>query len=209
MQAYDSESREFEDVPDEARRIVYKGKVRGALLFTCIISRKIFCCLFIVLKISLFFMSSSHDPVIRMFHCLFIALKISLFSTSSRQSRHALHSLDVLGQISCFIFFQGKGKGKGKGKATRDVEETSQDEKPAEDKKETKKLRTLDVFAGCGGSTFRLKHSHGKNHREKNAKISSLCVIYTTKYFASVAKWIAQGFCCQHCLKYCRNQEQQ
>ena len=40
-------------------------------------------CLFIVLKILLFSMSFSHDPVIRMFHCLFIVLKISLFSMSS------------------------------------------------------------------------------------------------------------------------------
>ena len=38
--------------------------------------------LFIGLKISLFLMSSSHDPVIRMFYCLFIVLKISLFSIS-------------------------------------------------------------------------------------------------------------------------------
>jgi hypothetical protein len=35
-----------------------------------------FHCLFIVLKIPLFSMPSSHDPVIRMFHCLFIVLKI-------------------------------------------------------------------------------------------------------------------------------------
>jgi hypothetical protein len=39
-----------------------------------------FQCLFIVLKISLFFMPSSHDPVIKMFHFLFIVLKIPLFS---------------------------------------------------------------------------------------------------------------------------------
>ena len=44
---------------------------------------KMFHCLFIVLKISLFSMSSSHDPVIKMFHCLFIVLKISLFSKRS------------------------------------------------------------------------------------------------------------------------------
>ena len=37
---------------------------------------------FIVLKISLFFMSSSHDSVIRMFHWRFIVLKISLFPMS-------------------------------------------------------------------------------------------------------------------------------
>ena len=42
-----------------------------------------FHCLFIVLKISLFSISSSHDPVIGMFHCHFIVLKISLFSISS------------------------------------------------------------------------------------------------------------------------------
>ena len=42
-----------------------------------------FHCFLIALKISLFSMSSSHDPVIRMFRYLFIALKISLFSTSS------------------------------------------------------------------------------------------------------------------------------
>jgi hypothetical protein len=41
------------------------------------------CRLFIVLKIPLFSMSSSHDPVIRMFHCLFIVLKIPLFSMPS------------------------------------------------------------------------------------------------------------------------------
>ena len=35
-----------------------------------------FHCLFIVLKILLFSMPSSQDPVIRMFHCLFIVLKI-------------------------------------------------------------------------------------------------------------------------------------
>jgi hypothetical protein len=44
---------------------------------------RMFHCLFIVLKISLFSMPSSHDPVIRMFHCLFIVLKISLFSMPS------------------------------------------------------------------------------------------------------------------------------
>jgi hypothetical protein len=33
---------------------------------------RMFHCLFIVLKISLFSMLSSHDPLIRMFHCLFI-----------------------------------------------------------------------------------------------------------------------------------------
>jgi hypothetical protein len=42
-----------------------------------------FHCLFIVLKIPLFFMPSSHDPVIRLFHCLFIVLKIPLFSMPS------------------------------------------------------------------------------------------------------------------------------
>ena len=42
-----------------------------------------FHCLFIMLKIPLFSMSSSHDPVIGMFHCLFILLKIPLFSMSS------------------------------------------------------------------------------------------------------------------------------
>ncbi len=36
-------------------------------------------CLFIVLKIPLFSMPSSHDPVIRMFHCLFIYFEIPLF----------------------------------------------------------------------------------------------------------------------------------
>jgi hypothetical protein len=43
---------------------------------------KMFHCLFIVLKISLFSTPSSHDPVIRMFHCLFIVQKIPLFSIS-------------------------------------------------------------------------------------------------------------------------------
>jgi hypothetical protein len=36
---------------------------------------KMFHCLFIVFKISLFSMPSSHDSVIGMFHCLFIVLK--------------------------------------------------------------------------------------------------------------------------------------
>ena len=45
---------------------------------------RMFHCLFIVLKISLFAMSSRHDTVIRMFHCLFIVLKISVFAISSR-----------------------------------------------------------------------------------------------------------------------------
>ena len=39
--------------------------------------------LFVVLKISLFFLPFSHDLVIRMFHCLVITLKMSLFSVSS------------------------------------------------------------------------------------------------------------------------------
>ena len=101
----------------------------------------------------------------------------------------SLHSLDVFGQISCFIFFQGKGKGKGKGKATRDVEETSQDDKPAQDKKETKKLRTLDVFAGCGGSAL-----NWNIYMEKSSTRSCHIVLYTTKYFESVSNWIEQGF---------------
>jgi hypothetical protein len=42
-----------------------------------------FHCLFIVLKIPLFSIPSSHDPVIRMFHCLFFVFKISLFSMPS------------------------------------------------------------------------------------------------------------------------------
>jgi hypothetical protein len=41
-----------------------------------------FHCLFIVLKIPLFSMPSSHDPVFIKFHCLFIVLKIPLFSMS-------------------------------------------------------------------------------------------------------------------------------
>jgi hypothetical protein len=50
------------------------------------------------------------------------------------------------------IFIQGKGKGKGKGKGRgRDDEETNKENKPSEEIKEIKKLRTLDVFAGCGG----------------------------------------------------------
>jgi hypothetical protein len=55
-----------------------------------------FHCLFIVLKISLFSMLSSHDPVIGIFHCLFIVLKISLFSMPS--------SLDLLIRIIHCLF---------------------------------------------------------------------------------------------------------
>ena len=67
--------------------------------------------IFIVLKISLFFMSSSHDPEIRMFYCLFSILKISLFSMLSnhdpeytislffllfKKSLSSRHNLDLL-----------------------------------------------------------------------------------------------------------------
>ena len=51
---------------------------------------------------------------------------------------------------------QGKGKGKGKGKSTKSTEV----EKPAGEvngdggKTELVKLKTLDVFAGCGGRTL-------------------------------------------------------
>ena len=65
---------------------------------------RMFHCLFIVLKISLFSMSSSHDLVIRMFHCLFIALKISLFSMSSSHDLviRMFHCLFIVLKISLF-----------------------------------------------------------------------------------------------------------
>jgi hypothetical protein len=48
---------------------------------------------------------------------------------------------------------QGKGKGKGKGKSTQVVEDTITDDqtKEKDEKVEIRRLRTLDVFAGCGG----------------------------------------------------------
>ena len=59
---------------------------------------RMFHCL-LVLNISLLFMSSSHGPVIRMFHCLFTVLKISLFSMS--------FSYDpVIGMFHCLIVFK-------------------------------------------------------------------------------------------------------
>lgn len=56
----------------------------------------------------------------------------------------------------------GKGKGKGKSKAKK-VEET--ENKPVIDKPVdylimTRKLRTLDLFAGCGGKYILLKHTY-------------------------------------------------
>jgi hypothetical protein len=49
--------------------------------------------------------------------------------------------------------FQGKGKGKGKGKKTwSETEEKKKTEVKIEDWPQNhKKLRSLDVFAGCGG----------------------------------------------------------
>jgi hypothetical protein len=52
-----------------------------------------FHCLFIVLKIPLFSMPSSHDPVIRIFHCLFIVLKILRFSMPSSHDRNISFSI--------------------------------------------------------------------------------------------------------------------
>lgn len=46
------------------------------------------------------------------------------------------------------IMFQGKGKGKGKGKSSI-KEETQADS--VEEMFDVYRLRTLDVFAGCGG----------------------------------------------------------
>ncbi|XP_028404799.1 DNA (cytosine-5)-methyltransferase 1-like isoform X2 [Dendronephthya gigantea] len=75
-EAYDSEGRCFDDIPNEARKTSYKGKGKG----------------------------------------------------------------------------KGKLKGKGKGNAMEDVEENKMENKPSEENTETvKPLRTLDVFAGCGG----------------------------------------------------------
>lgn len=53
----------------------------------------------------------------------------------------------------------GKGKGKSKSKAKKEETEN----KPVVDKPEeyaaiTRKLRTLDLFAGCGGKYILLKH---------------------------------------------------
>ena len=42
-----------------------------------------------------------------------------------------------------------QGKGKGKGKGTKGVATASNNNEPAA----VRKLRSLDVFAGCGGST--------------------------------------------------------
>lgn len=49
--------------------------------------------------------------------------------------------------------FQGKGKGKGKGKKIwRETEEKRKTEMKIEDWPQNhKKIRSLDVFAGCGG----------------------------------------------------------
>ena len=48
---------------------------------------------------------------------------------------------------------QGKGKGKGKGKAKATIAEQ---EEVKEENVQVHRLRTLDVFAGCGGNKSRL-----------------------------------------------------
>ena len=71
------------------------------LLLLFEITIEIFCYLFIGLKISLFSMPSSHDPVMRMFHCLFIVLKISLFSmppVTNCLDINEIHRLKALSQ---------------------------------------------------------------------------------------------------------------
>ena len=49
---------------------------------------------------------------------------------------------------------QGKGKGKGKGKASKssDAEKAVSEVISGSRKTEVVKLKTLDVFAGCGGT---------------------------------------------------------
>jgi len=49
---------------------------------------------------------------------------------------------------------QGKGKGKGKGKASKssDAEKAVSEVNSGSRKTEVVKLKTLDVFAGCGGT---------------------------------------------------------
>ena len=50
-----------------------------------------------------------------------------------------------------FVQNKGKGKGKGKGKSSVKEEEKSVNTEEGEEKVEIRRLRTLDVFAGCGG----------------------------------------------------------
>ena len=56
--------------------------------------------------------------------------------------------------ISCMCNMQGKGKGKGKGKASKssDAEKAVSEVNSGSRKTEVVKLKTLDVFAGCGGT---------------------------------------------------------
>jgi hypothetical protein len=63
-----------------------------------------------------------------------------------------------MASVTEFVFatlFQGKGKGKGKGRGKTALNETEQKKKTGMKIKDWpqihKKLRCLDVFAGCGG----------------------------------------------------------
>ena len=52
---------------------------------------------------------------------------------------------DIQRTYICGFILQGKGKGKGKGKSSVKCETETNTETPI------RRLRTLDVFAGCGG----------------------------------------------------------
>ncbi|RUS91723.1 hypothetical protein EGW08_000549 [Elysia chlorotica] len=52
---------------------------------------------------------------------------------------------------ACLMGGKGKSKGKGKGKGKSSVKDTTANVSPLEEKVEVHRLRTLDVFAGCGG----------------------------------------------------------
>ena len=57
-------------------------------------------------------------------------------------------------EVKNLTLFQGKGKGKGKGKKSEAAEKKKPEVKIVDWPQNCTRLRSLDVFAGCGGMSF-------------------------------------------------------